>query len=127
MKSFPCERVLVVDDSSDMLASMRDVLELEGTVVATATSRDDAEAVLSDGFEPNVIMIDVHLASGERGEEYARSLRGTHPRCRLVLMSGDVRELRRREGDADATLAKPFHIERLIKVLSNVARVSGRD
>jgi CheY-like chemotaxis protein len=113
-------RVLIVDDSPEMLMSMRDVLELEGTVVATATSSADADRVLSGGFDPNVIIVDLLLASGERGDEYARALRARYPGVRVTLTSGDMRELRRLEREVDATLAKPFHVEQLLDVCSRM-------
>ena len=40
----PCERVLVVDDNEDMLLSIKDILEMEGAQVRTATSAKGAVA-----------------------------------------------------------------------------------
>jgi CheY-like chemotaxis protein len=122
----PCERVLVVDDSPDMLMSMRELLELEGTRVATATSCDDADAVVADGFDPNVIVVDVLLGGGDRGDEYARAFRALHPATRIVLMSGDIHALRQLETDVDATLRKPFHVEELLEILSTPRAPAAR-
>lgn len=116
----PCERVLVVNDNPDMLATMKDVLELGGARVITATSRQQADGILVGGFDPSVIVLDVRLGGGDRGDDYARTLRATHPDLPVVLMSGDVHELRRLDPDVDATISKPFDIDRLFEILSEL-------
>ena len=45
-----CERVLIVDDDVDTLVTMRELLELEGARVETATSCEQADLVLGSGF-----------------------------------------------------------------------------
>jgi CheY-like chemotaxis protein len=124
-----CERILVVDDHDDMLETLREVLELEGARVETAASAHEADRVLDGGFRPSVVLVDVRLGGGESGDEYARRLRET-PRTAIVpvvLMSGDVRELRRLGPLADGTLVKPFEMERLFEVLSEMCREHARE
>jgi CheY-like chemotaxis protein len=125
----PCERILVVDDHDDMRETLREVLELEGARVETAASAHDADRVLDAGFRPSVVLIDVRLGGGESGDEYGRRLRET-PRTAsvpVVLMSGDVRELRRLGPLANATLVKPFEMERLFELLSEMCREHVRE
>jgi CheY-like chemotaxis protein len=116
----PCERVLVVDDNRDMLGSMKDVLELGGARVATATSREQADSIIAGGFDPSVVVLDVRLGGGDRGDDYAHALQATRPGTPIVLMSGDVHELRRLDDEVDATIPKPFDIDRLFEVLSEM-------
>ena len=116
----PCDRVLVVDDSTDMLEAMRDLLELGGSTVATATSAEAADRILAGGFDPNVVVLDLRLGGGESGEAYARRLRAEHPSLPIVAMSGDVGKLRRLRADVDAAVSKPFRPERLLELLSEL-------
>lgn len=112
--------MLVVDDNADMLATMKDVLELGGAIVATATSRAEADRLLAAGFDPSVVVVDVRLGGGERGDRYAEALQAAHPATPVVLMSGDVHELHRLGPHVDATVAKPFDIDRLLEVLAEL-------
>jgi CheY-like chemotaxis protein len=125
--SRPCERVLVIDDNEDMLATMKDILELEGAVVRTARSADDAVAVVAGGFDPSAIVLDVRLANGDHAEEVANRLQ-SDPRSAdvpIVLMSGDLQELRRLEPRVDATIAKPFDLDRLHDILGELCAERG--
>ncbi len=116
----PCDRVLIVDDNADMLETMRDVLELGGSTVATAPSAEEADRILAAGFDPSVVVLDVRLGGGESGEDWARRIRAAHPSLPIVIMSGDVRELRRLRDDVDAALSKPFQPDRLLEILSEL-------
>ncbi len=117
----PCNRVLVVDDNEDMLDTMRDVLEMHGSTVQTATSTEEAERLLAI-FEPSVIVLDLRLGA-DRGDEFASHLKGD-PRYAgipIVLMSGDTHSLRRLDGaPADATLSKPFDVQHFYDVLAEL-------
>ncbi len=70
----PCERVLVVDDNEGMLDSMEDALE-SGATVCTATSSDEAFAILASGSDVSGVVVDVRLARGEHGARLAERLR----------------------------------------------------
>lgn len=114
-----------MDDNADMVATMRDVLELEGATVRTATSSAEAEEILARGFQPSVVVVDVRLGGGEAGDAFARRLQADprHAAVPVVLMSGDVHELRRLGGVGGvggATLAKPFDVEHLLALLSEM-------
>ncbi len=117
----PCRRVLVVDDNDDMLATMREVLELRGMEVVTSTSSSDADRILGNGFEPNVIVLDLLLGDGERGDAYARRLRANPCAVKvpIVIMSG-ANSLDAQIDPEVVTLAKPFDIDKLYELLSDV-------
>jgi CheY-like chemotaxis protein len=123
----PCNRILVMNDNEDLVASIRDLLELEGSSVETATSAQQAIGILAAGFEPQVFVIDLLLGGGASGEEFARFLRqdprfGARP---IVFISGAVEALRDASaGLADAMLQKPFDVEQLYTVLSDLCAVS---
>lgn len=119
----PCERVLVIDDDPDMLASMKDVLEFGGATVATATSAREAESLLGDGFSPSVIVLDLRLGGDETGDALAERLKNDERlgEIPIVAMSGDASFLRRIDkGIVDAKLRKPFDLQHLFETLQQL-------
>lgn len=117
-----CDRILVVDDNEDMLDSLREILELGGATVATARSADEAEDALATGFRPSIVVADLKLGSGDRGEDFIARLRDD-PTLRgipIVVMSGSANELRRVDASADRALVKPFDVERFFEVLNEL-------
>jgi len=118
----PCERVLVVEDNADALSTLQEVLELGGAQTEGATTVEQAWVILDHGFRPSIFVIDVHLGGGKAGDAFARELR-TDPRfggIPVVLLSGDNRRLRLSGDLADALLLKPFGVEDLYSVLSDL-------
>jgi len=116
-----CDRILVLDDNRDMLASLREVLEEGGSTVETATSIQEAERRLDTGFQPMAFLLDLRLSDNESGETFAKRLR-SDPRYSatpIVLFSGDDHALDE-QSVADKKLTKPFGIDNLFQALSEV-------
>jgi CheY-like chemotaxis protein len=109
------ERVLVVVDDKDLADSVREVLEMSGATVATATSAQQVEATLQGGFQPSVALIDVRPGGGTVGDGAIARLRSVTPRLdvRIVGMSDDSQVLRAIQG-ADEELVKPFTADELV-------------
>jgi two-component system CheB/CheR fusion protein len=114
-------RVLLVEDNEDAGDMLRELLQLEGHVVALA--RDGAEGLaLARTFRPDVVVSDLGLPGELDGYGLARALRAeAGPGLRLVALSGfaapdDV--VRSREAGFDAHFAKPLELERLRPVLA---------
>jgi putative nucleotidyltransferase with HDIG domain len=81
------QRVLVVDDEADVLASLRGILEQAGYEVVATTSLAEALAALRDQtFE--LVVSDLYLAAGELGSRLADAAQGTQPRTPVVLLTG---------------------------------------
>lgn len=118
----PCKRVLVMNDNPDMLSSMRDVLELGGAEVMTTTSAVEAKRCLDAGFRASVLLVDLRLGDGQRGDEFVEALKADrrYAEIPVVLVSGDVHELGRVSHVADHVLVKPFAIEQLFEILSDI-------
>jgi CheY-like chemotaxis protein len=118
----PCERILLVEDDTEMLSILLDVLELGGAQVVGVASADQAWAALDGGFRPSIFVIDVYLGRGTAGDTLAREFRAD-PRFTgipVVLLSGDSRKLRLSYDVADAELLKPFEMEELYSTLSDL-------
>jgi CheY-like chemotaxis protein len=111
--------VLVVDDCPDMVATCRELLELEGYDVRTALCGDEMRTAL-EGWEPDVILLDL-MMPGEDGLSLARQLgaRGLE-RPLLVAVTGmasDLWQQRAREAGFDHFLVKPVEPGELMRLL----------
>lgn len=112
------QRIGLVDDNPDTLASMRAMLELAGHSVSTATDGPSGvEMLLAD--LPDVALIDIGLP-GFDGCEVARRCRDAGYRGRMIALSGYglPHDLKRSIADGfDAHLVKPIDPERLLPLL----------
>jgi ATP-dependent Clp protease ATP-binding subunit ClpA len=109
-------RVLVVDDSPDLLRWMERVLVDRGCVVIVSTSAAEARDLIREGDHPEFAVIDYVLPDGD-GLELARSLNGSP---RVVIMSGEDLDDEDRlvcETHDFHVLVKPFISEELIAAL----------
>ena len=112
-KSFS-SRVLLVDDSTDTLELLGQVLRDAGHEVRIAADGDAALAVL-EIFRPHVAILDIGLP-GMNGYELARQIRARMP-CQLIALSGFSANNAQSEPDAksfDEYLVKPVDITSLL-------------
>jgi CheY-like chemotaxis protein len=116
-------RVLVVDDESEVLVYLTDLLQLEGFTVETA--RDGADALRRIEQEPyDAILVDLRMPLVS-GVELLEAIEGRYPalRRRIVFMTGDV-FLADRLALVTRTglplVFKPFRAEELVDALREV-------
>lgn len=115
-------RVLVIDDDSIMTELLLAILSLQGHNVLTASSGEEALAMLSsENFD--VVLTDLQLP-GLRGAPLAQKLRQTiHTQTKLVGMSGSQPP----EADLaayDAFLLKPFTVEDFARTIASTTKSS---
>lgn len=115
------QRVLVVDDETNMRETLAEILQMEGYDVGTADSGEAAvKASMREPFD--VVLMDVRMP-GMNGVEAFRIIHRQRQDIRVILMSAfPLEELKRialREG-AVAFLAKPLNIESVVKLIENV-------
>ena len=120
--------VLVVDDDPSVRALVRDVLELEGHVVALAADGYAALRAVA-ARRPDCVVLDV-LMPGLDGHEVLRLLRGRADGRDLavVMLTGaadDETAWRAWSGGADRLLAKPFEADELLRFVDGLP-VAGR-
>jgi CheY-like chemotaxis protein len=115
--------VLVVDDDTDLCASLWDVLRERGYRVGLAhDEREAARRIRSQAYR--VVLIDMKLPQGD-GASVFRQVKSHLPGARTVVITGHPAEMdplvcqMRAEG-ADAVCYKPFDIDGLLTTLSQL-------
>jgi len=111
------KRVLLVDDEPSVLFAFKRILEMSGTGVDTAGTRDDAEELLNKNAY-DIVFSDMRLSHTDHdgGLMLARCVKETSPDTRFVLMTayghGDIAR-RASEAGADVYLEKPVSAEQI--------------
>lgn len=117
-------RVLVVEDDADTLATLGEALRDEFAVWVARTGEQALEVAGELGFDADVLVIDLDLGPGIRGDEFVLEYRRRAKRPpRVIVLSGvpELRELARSLGAA-ALLAKPYDLDDLASTIRIVGR-----
>lgn len=113
--------VLIVDDDTDIVTLLEQVLVDEGYVVRTAVGEGALRVAVDE--HPNVILLDI-MMPGMDGVEVSHRLR-SDVRTRdipIVAMSASHRlRDRAREMQVDGLLAKPFDLDELLAHIERLA------
>jgi CheY-like chemotaxis protein len=114
-------RILVVDDEQPVRQVVRLMLESAGHDVAEAANGAIAVS-MSSSCEFDLVLTDMYMPEQE-GIETIPQLRSVAPRTKVVAMSGggclgrgSLLDMARKLG-ADATLAKPFGPDELVRCI----------
>ena len=122
-------RILVIEDDPDTLAAVATLLrDEEGFAVWVARSGEQALEVADElGFNADLIVVDLHLGPGMRGDQfvaaYRRRSRGPF---RLIVLSGVpaayeiARTIR-----ASAVISKPYEADELVRTIRILAANGG--
>lgn len=118
-------RILVVDDNSQLVDNVREILEDMGHGVRTASSYHEALDVSKQGFD--VALVDLKLPDGE-GTALAPALKATNPDSEVVLLTGyatvETAAAAVRAG-AFAYLVKPCATSELLLTIEQALRQVG--
>jgi Response regulator containing CheY-like receiver, AAA-type ATPase, and DNA-binding domains len=110
------KRILIIDDSRDLLEAMRMFLELKNYNVKTLTDCNDIIQIVKE-YDPDLVIVDVFL-SGEDGRDICKKLKEydeTKHVC-IILLSGSPDILRNhKEFGADSFIEKPFDVNHLLE------------
>jgi CheY-like chemotaxis protein len=119
------DKLLIVDDESDIISLLKLVLEAEGYQVVPAQSGDEA-IHLAEIEAPDLVLLDL-MMPGKSGLETCRYMK-SQPRTRntpLIVFSALGRDVDKKltaEAGANAHLTKPFHN---IGLLTEIKRCLG--
>ncbi len=120
-------RILVVDDNSDILQVVKIILEKHGFEVL-ATLKGEEAFSNTETFNPQLILLDVFLSSGIDGREICKSLK-SNPKTKeipVIMFSAQTKmEDAFQICGADDFIAKPFAVKDLIgKIRYQLAQVN---
>lgn len=111
-------RVLVVEDDALIGGVLRRMLERRGHAARVVPSPEQARLVLQSET-PDLVICDVIFAGKAQGSDLGKELAACRPDLPLVYMSGYTKDSLPL-GPADRFLAKPFTLEDLDRMLSEI-------
>jgi CheY-like chemotaxis protein len=115
-------RYLIVDDTKVVLDLFSTIVEMvDGTVVGTAATGAEAMIQYVD-LLPDVIVMDISMPD-MNGIEAIERILAMNPMANIIVISGNnYADVRKKVFDLGVKLfiGKPFHLDRIIKVLSQV-------
>lgn len=113
-------KVLIVDDERTTVRLLRTILELDGFEVVTASRGEEALALIREQ-QPDVMLIDYHLAD-MKGVEVLARLRADEYFARLpvVMTSGLDHQEEALAAGANHFLIKPFEPSQLSAIFRDL-------
>jgi two-component system KDP operon response regulator KdpE len=122
------QRVLLIEDDADLLATLRDALEIEGYTVFTAVTRAQAHLFLERPPQGHFdfVLLDLGLPDGE-GAELLPLIRKKSSLAVLVISATEEegRKIRLLDAGADDYLVKPFSVPELLARIRVALRHRG--
>jgi DNA-binding NarL/FixJ family response regulator len=120
--------VLLADDDSGFLESLRPLIEHQPELTVVGTASDGLAAIeLADALAPDAVVIDLHMPLVDGVTAVAR-LRKDYPHLCLIALTGDPDPVLHRavtEAGADGVLLKGELVDTLVERLSAVRAASG--
>ena len=114
--------IFVIDDSSVMLASVKQNLELAGFTVETAKDGLDAFQRVKGGLKPDLIITDINMPN-MNGIEFIRNARTVLRFTPILVLTTESQTVKRDEAKklrATGWLVKPVSGGDLLKVIKQV-------
>jgi DNA-binding response OmpR family regulator len=117
-------KILLVDDEEDFLSALAERLGLRGIVPLTATSAEQAFALIKD-TSPHLVVLDVQL-----GSDIVRRFTLEYPDVPVIILTDIGKHLAGEEGlrlGARLCLMKPFQIEELLDAIKESLGITSLD
>ena len=108
-------KIVIIDDSLELLEVLKYFLEEKGFEVETVTKRQELIYIIKS-FSPDLIILDIYL-QGEDGREICKELRKqeeTKYLC-ILMFSASAKVLTQfKEYGADGYIEKPFGLDEMV-------------
>jgi DNA-binding response OmpR family regulator len=116
------KKIFIVEDELDFLSTLRERLEFEGFVVATAVDGEEALKKIPEE-KPDLILLDIMLPE-MNGYQVCRELKSnpetkTIPVVVVTAKSQESDKFWAKETGADDYLTKPFEMEELLQKIQD--------
>ena len=109
-------KIVIVDDSEDLLEVMKYFLEEKGYEVETVNKEKDLLALVKS-YSPDLIILDIYL-NREDGRKICKDLRNqeeTKYLCILMFSASSKELLKYKDYGADGFIEKPFGLNEIIE------------
>ncbi|OGF48823.1 MAG: hypothetical protein A2231_12215 [Candidatus Firestonebacteria bacterium RIFOXYA2_FULL_40_8] len=120
--------ILVMDDEVFILELLKDILQELGYNVNTVEKSDDALEIFKNALPSrnryDIVILDLTIPGGMGGKEIVKRMKEFDPKVKAIASSGysdDEIMSRPKEFGFDASLAKPYAIEALSKILQELS------
>lgn len=115
--------ILIIEDDTEILSSLKIFLELEGYKVLTAQNGLEAMNILKTSGIPNLILLDMKMPI-MNGWEFASEFQGKHDRMSPIVVMTAASDAEQRAKDIHATgwVSKPFDLDVLLEKVKKYER-----
>lgn len=125
------EKILIVDDDTDILLTAKIVLKQQFSNIATENNPHQIEQRLSED-QVDLVLLDMNFTtgftSGKEGLRWLKKIRKASPSTKVVLMTayGDINlAVKAMKEDASDFVVKPWDNEALLATLVSVVQEAG--
>lgn len=115
--------VLIAEDQLLIADQLEETLIASGYEVCGIARNVDEAVALGELHKPDLAVLDVRLAKGDRGPEIARRLNSRGKFGVLYATGDDVRNSTLTLADGDASIAKPYRPEDVVRALAIVREI----
>ncbi|MEP6616585.1 MAG: response regulator [Ginsengibacter sp.] len=115
------KKLLIVDDSQDLLEAMKYFLEKKNYLVEAISNHKEIFKAVAE-FQPDLVMLDIFL-SGADGRDVCKKLRENYETKYLCIMmfSASPEALHQHiEYGADGCIEKPFDLQNILETIETV-------
>lgn len=122
------QRIFVIDDEADILASTGALLRLWGFQVCAADTAEAAQRLFEQHGPPDLLIADLRLTGAEHGTALALRLQGMHGVFPVLIMTGETSSeaLRLANASGYPLLQKPVAQEVLRDAIGRLLGGAGR-
>lgn len=119
-------RVLIVDDSKTILATLQKTLRTAGyEVISASDGQEGLETLLGAEEKPDVIITDINMPrmDGFKFIEAVRASNGALSRIPMICLTTEVSEAKKnqaRKAGATGWMTKPFNPDKLVWTIRRV-------
>jgi len=119
-------KILIIDDEEALLKNIGDYLKITGYDVFTSSNSANGLELLRN-YEPELLLLDLHLKEGLTGIQVLRAAKMLKPDLKVVISSGFGEEEETKKScfalGANAFLNKPMPLKSLSETIKNLLGV----